>query len=74
MPDHCMDRTEFAQLRTSALADAGHLVGTQGVDIRSIEEDGELIIVASVADKTARPAVLQIIQRYFPGVSMRFEP
>jgi hypothetical protein len=68
-----MDRTEFARRREAALADASSMVGTEDIGIRVIEDDGEPLVVVRIANAAARPGVLQIVQRHFPGVPMRFE-
>lgn len=33
----------------------------------------EALVITRLADKTARPGALQIIQRHFPGVAVKFE-
>ena len=67
-----MDRSEIARRRNAVLADAGHLVGTKDFGVRVIDA-GEMLVIARLADKAARPAVLQIIQRHFPGAAVKFE-
>ena len=55
----------------AALADVAQLVGSEDVQIRVIDA-GEMLVIASIADKSARPGVLQIIQRHFLGAAVKF--
>jgi hypothetical protein len=68
-----MDRSEVERRRSAALADIAQLVGSEDVQIRVIEA-ASLLVIATVADKAVRPGALQIIQRYFPGAAVKFEP
>jgi hypothetical protein len=68
-----MERSEIDRRQEAVIADTGHLVGTTDFSLRVIDA-GELLVIANVPDKSARPGVLQIIQRHFPGAAVKFEP
>jgi hypothetical protein len=69
-----MDHAEISRLRDAVLADIVPIVGGEKVDVRVIEAGVGVVVVARVADKSVRPAVLRIIQRRFPGAPIKFEP
>lgn len=68
-----MDRSEVECRRSAALSDIAQLVGSEDVEIRVIRT-GAILVIATIADKAARPGALQIIQRHFPGAAVKFEP
>lgn len=68
-----MERAEIERRRNAALADIAHLVGSTDIQIRVIEA-GHMLLIATIGDKSARPGVLQIIQRHFPDAAVKFEP
>lgn len=68
-----MDRAEIARRREAVLADVAHLVGSEDVAVRVIDGN-QLLIIATIANPSARPGALQIIQRHFPGAAVKFEP
>ena len=68
-----MDRSEISRRRDAVLSDAAHLVGTTDIGIRVVDADRDVLVIARVADNSARPGVLHIVQRHFPGAAVKFE-
>jgi hypothetical protein len=69
-----MDPAERERRREAVLADIAPYVGGGAVSIRSLDVDGGLVVAAHVADRTIRPAVMQIVRKHFAGAAIKFEP
>jgi hypothetical protein len=67
-----MDRSEVERRRIAVLRDVRALLSDEAIYIRVIQA-GAVLVIATVADKAARPSILTIIERHFPG-AVKFEP
>jgi hypothetical protein len=70
-----MNPDEIERRRALVQADALRLTGDETIEIlASTDGEGEVVVAATVADRSRRPWVLQIIRRQFRDASVKFEP
>jgi hypothetical protein len=73
MRERTMDRFEVDRRRKAALEDISSLVGGGGASLRVVNAE-DVLVIATVPDKSARPGALHIIQRHFPNGAVKFKP
>jgi len=69
-----MLKAEITERRTAAFADLCQWFDVGPMDVRTVDADGELVVIARVPGAKAQAMALRLLGTHFPGTPVRFEP
>jgi len=69
-----MTQDEVRRRRSAAFAELSQWFDMMPADLRTVDSDGQLQVIARVAGAKARQAARRLLHEHFPGAPISFVP